>query len=70
MLQAQAHLLLSTSDIVELLRHQLPAAAVTPESVMAQLQQRHRKRQNSIDSAHRNQQPPDGFHERPGESPK
>ena len=70
MLHAQAHPLLSTADVVELLRHQLPAAAVTPESVTAQLQHRHRKRQNSIDSAHRNQRPPDDFYERPGKLPK
>ncbi len=29
-LHAQEHLLLSTADVVELLRHHLPAAAVTP----------------------------------------
>ena len=70
MLHAQAHPLLSTADIVELLRHQLPTATVTPESVMAQLEHRHRKRQNSIDSACRNQRPPDDFYECPDELPK
>ena len=45
MLHAQAHPLLSTADIVELLRLELPAAAVTPECVIAQLEHRHRKRQ-------------------------
>ena len=70
LLHAQAHPLLSTADVVELLRHQLPSAAVTPESVMAQLEHRHRKRQNSINSACRNQTPPDDFYERPGDLPK
>jgi SRSO17 transposase len=70
MLHAQAYPLLSTADIVELLRHQLPAAAVMPEDVMAQLQHRHRKRKNSIDSACRNQRPPDDFYERPEDLPK
>ncbi len=62
MLHAQDHPLLSTADIVELLRHQLPAAVVTPEDVMAQLRHRHRKRKNSIDSACRIQRPPESFY--------
>ena len=69
-LHAQAHPLLSTADVVELLRHQLPAAAVTPEAVMAQLLHRHRKRKSSIDSACRQQRPPDDFYERPENLPK
>jgi SRSO17 transposase len=70
MLHAQDHPLLSTADIVELLRHQLPAAVVTPEDVMAQLRHRHRKRKNSIDSACRIQRPPDAFYENPDDLPK
>jgi hypothetical protein len=70
MLHAQTHPLLSTADVVELLRHNLPAAAATPESILAQLEHRHRKRQNSIDSAHRNQRHSEGFYERPGDLPK
>ena len=49
--------LLSSADVVELLRHFLPAGAVTPEEVLRQLQLRHKKRQASIDSARRVQVP-------------
>ena len=69
-LHEQEHPLLSTADVVELLRHHLPAAAVTAEDVMAQLRHRHRKRQTSIDSAYRQQRPPDDFYERPENLPK
>ena len=65
LMHAQEHPLLSAADVVELLRHYLPAAVVTREDVIAQLKQRHRKRKNSIDSARRQQRPPDDFYERP-----
>lgn len=64
-LHAQEHPLLSTADVVDLLRHYLPAATVTPEDVMEQLRHRHRKRQSSIESACRQQRPPVDFYERP-----
>lgn len=70
LMHAQEHPLLSAADVVELLRHYLPAAAVTRADVLAQLQQRHRKRRNSIDSAYRKQKPLDDFFERPDELPK
>ncbi len=56
-LHAQEHPLLSTADVVELLRHHLPTTTVTPEEVMAQLLRRHRKRKSSIDSASGQQRP-------------
>lgn len=70
MLHAQEHPLLSAADVVELLRHYLPAAVVTREDVIEQLQHRHRKRRNSIDSACRKQKPLDDFYERPDDLPK
>jgi hypothetical protein len=70
MLHTQAHPLLSNAEVIDRLRHHLAAAAVTLDSVMTKLQHLHRKRQNSIDSARRNQRPPDDFDERPGELPK
>ena len=47
--------LLSCQDIVELLNHYLPRADLTEEAVLANLQRRHRKRQQDIDSARRRQ---------------
>lgn len=70
LMHALEHPLLSTADIVALLQHYLPAAAVTPEDVMEHLHKRHRKRRNSINSAYRKQQPLDDFYERPDELPK
>jgi SRSO17 transposase len=43
--------LLSCADIVALLKHFLPQAAVTREDVIEQMRWRHRQRQASIDSA-------------------
>lgn len=70
LMHEQEHPLLSAADVVELLRHYLPAAVVTREDVIEQLQLRHRKRKQSIDSAHRKQKPRDDFYERPDELPK
>lgn len=53
MVHADAHPLLSSADIVELLRHFLPPRAITQEDVLQQMQVRHRKRQSSIESAYR-----------------
>jgi SRSO17 transposase len=47
--------LLSCHDVVEVLRGLLPRANVTYEAVFGQLQERHRRRQASIDSAYRKQ---------------
>ncbi len=47
--------LLSCHDVVEVLRVLLPRANVTYEAVFGQLQERHRRRQASIDSAYRKQ---------------
>ena len=44
--------LLSCADIVALLKHFLPQAAVTREDVIEQMRWRHRQRQASIDSAY------------------
>jgi len=44
--------LLSCADIVALLKHFLPQAAVTREDVIEQMRRRHRQRQASIDSAY------------------
>jgi SRSO17 transposase len=44
--------LLSCADIVALLKHFLPKAAVTREDVIEQMRFRHRQRQASIDSAY------------------
>jgi hypothetical protein len=41
--------------VVEVLRVLLPRANVTYEAVFGQLQERHRRRQASIDSAYRKQ---------------
>lgn len=50
------HPLLSCSDIQVLLAHFLPRRDVTVEEVIRQMQERHRRRQASIDSAYRRQQ--------------
>ncbi len=47
--------LLSCNDIVQLLSCLLPKLDLTLEEVMSQMDQRHAKRQASIDSAIRNQ---------------
>jgi SRSO17 transposase len=47
--------LLSCHDVVELLRVLLPRANVTFEEILAQLEERHRRRQASIDSAYAKQ---------------
>jgi len=47
--------LLSCHDVMEILRVLLPRANVTYENVMGQIQQRHRRRQASIDSAYAKQ---------------
>ena len=49
--------LLSSADIVELVRHFLPAGAITKEAVYQQMPVQHRKRQASIQSADRCQAP-------------
>jgi len=45
--------LLSCQDIVELLNVLLPRRDVTPEAIISQMQRRHQKRRNAIDSARR-----------------
>ena len=54
--------LLSCADVVRLQAYALPRRDVTEKEIMAQLKQRHRQRQASIDSAYRRQrirqQPP------------
>ena len=57
MVHADDYPLLSSADIVELLRHFLPAGAMTRADVHRQMQVRHRKRQASLDSAYRCQAP-------------
>lgn len=57
MMHAEDCPLLSCADVVELLRHFLPVAAVTPEDVLRQLELRHRKRRASMDSASETQVP-------------
>lgn len=47
--------LLSCHDVVEVLRVLLPRANVTYEDIFAQLEERHRRRQTSIDSAYAKQ---------------
>lgn len=47
--------LLSCHDVVEVLRVLLPRANVTYENILAQLEERHRRRQASIDSAYAKQ---------------
>jgi SRSO17 transposase len=47
--------LLSCHDVVEVLRVILPRANVTYDEIMAQLEERHRRRQSSIDSAYSKQ---------------
>jgi hypothetical protein len=47
--------LLSCHDVVEVLRVLLPKANVTYEEVLAQLDQRHKRRQASINSAYAKQ---------------
>jgi SRSO17 transposase len=66
MVHAEQHPLLSSADVVELLRHFLPAGAITKEDVLKQLHLRHQKRRASIDSAYRKQSPKEGFPEVPG----
>jgi SRSO17 transposase len=70
LMHEQEYPLLSAADIIELLRHYLPAAATTREDVLEQLRQRHRKRKNSIDSARRKQRPRENFHELLDDLPK
>lgn len=60
MVHMEDHPLLSCADLVTLLCHFLPKAAVTPQDILAQMDKRHRKRQASIDSAHRRQTPLEG----------
>ena len=55
LLQREKTPLLSCADIVALLRHLLPKAAVTEADVLAQLNERHRRRQAAIDSAEKMQ---------------
>ena len=52
----KSHPLLSCRDIVELLSHFLPRRDVCEEEVLRQMEQRHKKRRSSIDSAYRKQQ--------------
>ncbi|MDB6135385.1 MAG: Transposase [Verrucomicrobiales bacterium] len=63
MMHTEEHPLLSCADIVELLRHFLPAAVVTPEDVLRQMELRHRKRRASMDSAAGVQAPLEGMPE-------
>lgn len=63
MLHGEEAPLLSCADVVELLVHFLPRRGVTKEEVLRQLQLRHRKRQDSIDSARRCQVPKEVAHE-------
>jgi SRSO17 transposase len=56
LLHQQTRPLLSGTDIRALLNHFLPRRATTLEEVLRQMEVRHRKRQSSIDSAHRRQQ--------------
>ena len=51
----KSHPLLSCSDIVELLSHFLPRRDVCQVEVLRQMEQRHKKRRSSIDSAFRKQ---------------
>jgi hypothetical protein len=53
MVHAGEYPLLSSADIVELVRHFLPAGSITKEGVYQQMQVRQRKRQASIPSAYR-----------------
>jgi hypothetical protein len=57
LVHAEDYPLLSCADLIELLCYFLPKAAVTPEDVLRQMDQRHRKRQASIDSAYTRQAP-------------
>jgi len=50
--QRDSEPLLSCADIVALLKHFLPQAAVTREDVIKQMRRRHRQRQASIDCAY------------------
>ncbi len=52
----KSHPLLSCRDIVELLSHFLPRRDLCEEEVLRQMEQRHKKRRSSIDSAYRKQQ--------------
>ena len=51
----KSHPLLSCRDIVELLSHFLPRRDVCQVEVLRQMEQRHKKRRSSIDSAFRKQ---------------
>jgi hypothetical protein len=51
--QCDTEPLLSCADIVVLLKHFLPRAAVSRDGVITQMRVRHRKRQASIDSAYK-----------------
>ncbi|MDB6133465.1 MAG: hypothetical protein JWM59_1708 [Verrucomicrobiales bacterium] len=57
MMRTEEHPLLSCEDIMGLLRHFLPAAAVTPDDVLRQLELGHRKRRSSMDFAAGSQVP-------------
>jgi SRSO17 transposase len=57
LVHAEDYPLLSCADLIELLCYFLPKAAVTAEDVLRQMDQRHRKRQASIDSAYTRQAP-------------
>lgn len=52
-LQAHDHDLLSCQDIVYLLNHFLPRADATTDAVLENIQRRHRKRRNAIETAKR-----------------
>ena len=57
LIHAERYPLLSCADLIELLCYFLPKAAVTPEDILRQMDQRHRRRQASIDSAYSRQAP-------------
>lgn len=65
LLHQQEVALLSCQDIVELLNHYLPRADLTEEAVFANLQRRHRKRQQDINSARRRQRTHRAYGEQP-----
>jgi SRSO17 transposase len=57
LMHAEDYPLLSCADLIALLCYFLPKAAVTAEDIVRQMNQRHRKRQASIDSAYQRQAP-------------
>jgi SRSO17 transposase len=63
MLHSEEAPLLSCADVVELLIHFLPRRAISVDDVLKQLQLRHRKRQQAINSAKNCQAPREGFYE-------